>query len=125
MSLDKYEHYLSGSLRRGKLHGIVQKFGVLANDPEGHCASTVLPGLAYVGRYVDGKPVGHAWRGLTGGSWLYGEVDSNGDFSGNGNVAFLYPDFETAFVGEFKKGLMVSPDFNYGSPNTDIVGIAG
>ncbi len=104
----EYNHYLTGSLRHGKLHGLVLKYGVMPNDPEGHCAGAVLPGLAFVGRYDNGKLFGHAWRGLTGGSWIYGDIDESGEFTGKGNVAFIYQDLETAVVGTFKNGIMVS-----------------
>ena len=41
-----------------------------------------------------------------GKSWLYGEIDSRGMFSGRNN-AFIYPDFETVLLGRFKYDKMM------------------
>ena len=105
--MNKYEQYILGSLRNGKLHGLVQIYGILTADPEGHCSSGLFKGLSFVGWFEEGKPVGPYWRALLGGTYLYGVVDENGEFSGP-DIAFIYQDLELALVGEFQKGLMVS-----------------
>ena len=43
---------------------------------------------------------------LVGGSWIYGPVDENGEFTGN-DIAYLYQDLELAIIGKFKHGLLV------------------
>ncbi len=99
---------VEGRLKRGRLHGPVRMFGQVTVDPMAPCASSIFEeGLSYVGNYEDGVPTGYAWRKLIGGSWLFGKLDSNGEFTGE-DIAYIYNDIKTAFVGEFKNGLMVS-----------------
>ena len=105
--MKKYDQYILGSLKNGKLHGLVQIYGKLTADPEGHCSSRLFKGLSFVGWFEEGKPVGPYWRELLGGTYLYGVVDENGEFTGP-DIAFIYQDLELALVGEFQKGLMVS-----------------
>ena len=105
--MKKYDQFILGSLKNGKLHGLVQIYGKLTADPEGHCASKSFKGLSFVGWFEEGKPAGPYWRALLGGTYLYGVVDENGEFTGP-DIAFIYQDLELALVGEFQKGLMVS-----------------
>ena len=105
--MQRYDQYILGSIKNGKLHGLVQIYGVLTADPEGHCSSRVFKGLSFVGWFEEGKPVGPYWRALLGGTYLHGVVDVNGEFTGP-DIAFIYQDLELALVGEFQKGLMVS-----------------
>ena len=55
---DKYEQYIRGSFKNGKLHGFVQIYGKMTADPNGHCSSTLFSGLSFVGWFEDGKPTG-------------------------------------------------------------------
>ena len=105
--MKKYDQYILGSLKNGKLHGLVQIYGKLTADPEGHCSSKLFKGLSFVGWFEEGKPVGPCWRELLGETYLYGVVDENGEFTGP-DIAFIYQDLELAIVGEFQNGLMVS-----------------
>ena len=105
--MKRYDLYILGSIKNGKLHGLVQIYGKLTADPEGHCSSRLFKGLSFVGWFEEGKPVGPYWRALLGGTYLYGVVDENGEFTGP-DIAFIYQDLELALVGEFQKGLMVS-----------------
>ena len=50
--------------------------------------------------------LGPCWRSLVGGTYVYGNVDSEGEFTGQ-NIAFIYQDLDLALVGEFNKGIMV------------------
>ena len=104
--LKKYEQYVVGSFKDGKLHGLVQIFGKMTVDPKGHLSSTLFEGLNFLGWFEKGKPVGPCWKFLVGGTYIYGIVDENGDFTGP-NIAFIYQDQELALVGEFKDGVMV------------------
>ena len=39
-----FDHYVLCTLKNGQLDGLVQIFGILANDPKGHCSDTITPG---------------------------------------------------------------------------------
>jgi hypothetical protein len=39
-------------------------------------------GASFVGHVVEGIPTGFCWKGLAGGSWIFGRVDDEGRFSG-------------------------------------------
>ena len=96
-----------GRLKRGRLHGPVVIFGIVPLTAEERCDQLLTKGsLAYYGWFEGGKPVGKFWRALVGGAWLHGEVDGNGDLTGD-DIAYIYPDFKTAFRGSFEKGIMV------------------
>ena len=95
-----------GSLKNGKLHGVVQIFGKVANDKVSTCSDSTQKSLAFVGRYADGIPVGPCWQGLIGGSWLHGIVNPRGEFTGK-QIAYIYQDLELAMVGDFENGKMV------------------
>ena len=43
---------------------------------------------------------------LISGGWLVGKVDINGEYTGD-TIAYMYPDYKTALVGEFRKGEMI------------------
>ena len=102
----RFEQFATFSLKDGKLSGLVQIFGITSNDPKGHCSSTIFQGLAFIGRYKAGIPVGPCWKGLHGGSWIYGIVDDLGHFTGH-NIAYVHQDLKLAMVGSFSNGLMV------------------
>lgn len=51
--------------------------------------------------------MGAAWQGVRGGGWIHGQLDANGDLTGD-DIAYIYPDLELALVGRFEKGVMVS-----------------
>ena len=95
------------TLKNGKLDGLVQIYGVLPRNQVGHCSDIITAGLGFVGYFENGFPVGPVWRRLVGGSWLYGVLDENFEFTGK-NIAFLHQDLELAMIGQFAKGLMVS-----------------
>ena len=56
-------------------------------------------------RYKAGLPCGPCWVRQTGGGWLVGQVDGRWRLGGRG--AYLYPDLETAYTGEWREGRMV------------------
>jgi len=39
-------------------------------------------GIGFIGHYFKGQPRGFCWKGLSGSSWIYGEVNSEGEFTG-------------------------------------------
>ena len=95
----------------GKLNGIVQAYGKVTVDPIGHCSQSVKKGLSFIGYFKNGKPTGPCWRFLLGGTFIYGIVDENGEFTGSKDIAFIYQDQELAMIGDFNRGLMVSEYF--------------
>ena len=97
------------TLKNGKLDGLVQIYGVLPRNKVGHCSDIITAGLGFVGYFENGFPVGPVWRQLVGGSWLYGVLDENYEFTGR-DIAFIHQDLELAMIGQFEKGLMVSKD---------------
>lgn len=42
-----------------------------------------------------------------GGGYLYGHPDANGEFTGD-EIAYIYPDLHTCYVGSFQKGVMIN-----------------
>ncbi len=49
------------------------------------------------------------WRKFGPGfwdGWLYGDVDSDGEFSGN-DVAYIFADLTTVIYGKFRKGVLI------------------
>ncbi len=57
--------------------------GILSNDPKSPCSGESTFGLGFVGNFINGVPSGVCWRELFGGSWIYGEVNQEGLFTGN------------------------------------------
>jgi hypothetical protein len=73
---------VSGQLFLGQLDGLVVMDGVVSNSPNDHCSNLAFKGLGLVGQFKNGIPHGKVWKQLHGGSWIYGEVDKNGDMTG-------------------------------------------
>ena len=82
-------------------------YGIVPMDPHGHCSEYLSPGLSFIGYYDNGQPKGPCWRQLVGGSWLYGKLDENFEFTGK-DIAYIHQDLELAMIGQFEKGLMVN-----------------
>lgn len=85
-------NWLEGFFCRGILHGFVRNF-----DEKGRLKS--------IANYKNGVPNGFAWRVIRGGGVIVGRVDSKGCLTGH-RIAYLYPDFKTAFVGTFVDGCL-------------------
>ena len=62
--------------------------------------------LLWLGRYCNGIPHGVCWKFNPGGGYITGEVDSEGELSGD-NICYIYPDLKTCYSGIFKDALMV------------------
>ena len=88
------------------INGLIRIFGRLPVDKYNSCHWKIESGLSFIGRFEDGIPTGVCWRGLIGGAWLYGEVDEIGEFTGD-QIAYIYPDLITCFLGRFVNGTMV------------------
>ena len=73
---------IQGRLQNGKLHGLVVMIGIFSNDPQSLCSASRFQGTSFIGHFVNGHPVGTCWKGLIGGSWIVGEVDDEGEFTG-------------------------------------------
>ena len=97
---------IQGQLHKSKLNGMVRIIGTLPNDPNDVCEEHTSSGLGFLGHYKNGVPSGYCWKGLLGGSWVYGKVDKNGDFSGE-DIAYINQDVKTAYKGMFDNGVMI------------------
>ena len=63
-------------------------------------------GIGFIGRLKNGQVSGHFWVGMIGGGFLHGLANSDGLASGS-DVAYIYPDGETAFRGHFENRAMM------------------
>ena len=86
-------------------------YGIFPTDTNGICSGYESDGLSFIGYYENGIPTGPCWRRLVGGSWMYGIVDENGQFTGKKDIAYIYPDLELLMVGQYKNGLLVNQSF--------------
>jgi len=103
----------------GKIKLVTQDVTVL----EGWCTGSKLNGpvrkiamkkfrafrqqVCWLSRYKNGIPYGQCWEWKEGGGYITGCVDEEGKFTGK-EIAFLYPDLQTALLGEFNDGVMVA-----------------
>mgnify|MGYP001161651556 FL=1 len=86
--------------RNGCIHGPVRRFTMKK-------FREFRQQLDFLGTYQKGKPWGMCWEYREGGGFLVGKVDpSNGEFSGDEGIAYLYPDLSTALLGAFVGGTM-------------------
>ena len=102
-------------LHKSKLHGIVRVWGKFPSDYNDACKSRIENGLGLICHYANGLPKGKCWKGLLGGAWIYGEVATDGEFSGN-DVAYINQDMSVGYKGVFHRGLMI---------NASVVSITG
>ena len=51
--------------------------------------------------------MGVSWKFKVGGGFVVGQVNGDGEMSGNG-IAYVYPDHKTSIVGHFERGQLVS-----------------
>jgi len=99
--------WIEGYYHHGVAHGFQREFGPRESTMDKY------PLMRFVGRYFRGIARGFCWKGLWGGGYICGYVDSkDGSFSGS-DIAYIYPDFKTVLRGEFKdekviKGQMCS-----------------
>ena len=62
--------------------------------------------MQFLGTFANGKVVGAFWLGLINNGYIHGIADKNGLASGN-NLTFIYPDGETALMGNFDDRHMI------------------
>ena len=84
------ESWVEGWFKDSVLHGFCRRF-----DP-GHQ-------LSWVGMYRNGEPFGVCWQLVAGGGCVVGMVDDGGHHTGD-SISYIYPDNETAFLGQFHQG---------------------
>ena len=65
------------------------------------------PHISFLGRFSSGIPAGNFWIRMIGNGFMHGKFEQNGEATGD-NLAFIYPDMETAFYGKFEKFVMKS-----------------
>ena len=100
------EFHVHCRIHRSQLSGIVRIMGTLPNDPNDDCEESITKNLGFIGHYKNGVPYGYCWKGLFGGPWIYGMVDTSGHFTGE-HISFINQDVSTAFKGSFEKGIMI------------------
>ena len=65
--------------------------------------------ISFLGRFLNGKPVGTVWLGLIGNGFLTGDADvKNPGKISSENAAYIYPGYEMALVGKFQENFMLS-----------------
>ncbi len=62
-------------------------------------------GIGFIGKFKNGQVVGNFWIGLINNGFLHGTADESGHVTGD-NIAYIYPDGETAFKGRFEDRIM-------------------
>ena len=63
--------------------------------------------ISFLGRFQNGKASGNFWYRMVGGGFMHGKFDEEGKATGN-DLAFIYPDMETALLGKFEDFVMKS-----------------
>jgi len=85
---------MDGYFCRNVAHGFVRHF-----DEKGR--------LTWIGTYKNGRPFGVCWKIIRGGGAVVGRVNAKGQISGM-RIAYIYPDFRTAYIGQFEDGILES-----------------
>ena len=85
---------LEGFFHRGVLHGFVRKYD----------EKKMLTDFGY---YENGKPQFIWWKVIEHGGAIIGHVNEEGELTGP-EIAYLYPDFQTGFLGKFENGVLVN-----------------
>ncbi|CAB4068287.1 SETD7 [Lepeophtheirus salmonis] len=83
---------LEGYFLDGVLHGFVRYF-----DAKGR--------LTFIGNHRNGRPHGPCWKVVKGGGCVVGRVNESGELTGI-RIAYIFPDYQTALVGTFTKGVL-------------------
>lgn len=86
--------FTEGFYHLGVRHGYTREYGIGGYLKEFSC-------------YAEGVRCGWVYKGMLGGGYLIGQVDSHGQLSGD-NIAYVYPDFRTAILGQFMEEELVS-----------------
>ena len=47
--------YYKATLKNGKIHGIVQAYGIVTRDPDGPCSDSIEQGLSFIAKYNEGN----------------------------------------------------------------------
>ena len=69
--------------RHGHRHGLFRRFGSALSRSDN---------LLLVAFFLSGKPVGRAWKGLTGGAYLVGALEEKKDVISGKDCVYIYPD---------------------------------
>jgi len=108
-------NYLEGNYKDDQLFG---KARIQMRDEtwiEGFFKDNVLHGfcryfdkhkeLSFIGMHRNGKPFGTCWKIMKGGGYVVGKVNEDGNLTGS-DIAYIFPDRETALVGIFEDSVM-------------------
>ena len=109
LKIDTYQRSIEiwGKIKESKLNGVVRILGTIPNDPKDNCEENISSRLGFIGHFSNGIPTGYCWKGLFGGSFIYGKVNNQGRFSGD-EISYINQDMSTGFKGIFKNGVMIN-----------------
>ena len=118
-----------GVVKDGYFHGLVATFGLTPLLPHivnerraktGHAYSFANEGLAMLARFVGGVPVKGepVFRGMIAlqdnPGFLYGVTEDTKSLNFTGDdVAYVYPNYESALVGRFEENVMKSARYSH------------
>jgi len=107
--------YVEGYFTQDKINGKVRVQTDSGEWIVGYAKDDVLHGfctyysqekkLQKIGITRNGRLFGTCWKILPGGGFIVGKVDAEGEFTGS-NIAYIFTDHKTAFLGEFRDGEM-------------------
>ena len=67
----------------------------------------VQSGAAFIGWYKDGFAHGSVWIEMIGGGLLHGKIQETDHKLTGDEIMYLYPDYDTMFVGTFEDKMMI------------------
>ena len=69
--------------------------------------STTKHGIGFLGWYKDGFAHGNVWIEMVGGGLLHGKIQETDHKLTGDEIMYLYPDYDTMFVGTFEDKMMI------------------
>ena len=102
-----FSQLIFAEVEDGYLHGGMVSYGQSPVLPGNKLRDILTPGIRFLGHYRSGRAHGHFWHGCLGGGFYHGLIGDDGTVTGD-EIAFIYPDMETAFLGKFENFVMKS-----------------
>lgn len=103
--------FVNTEMKDGVIDGMVLVLGVVPLHEDPDQLITVkgesTPGIGFLGRMRNGRPVGRGWIEMLGGGFLHGHVTDRMTITDK-EAVYVYPDMETALMGKFIDNRMES-----------------